>query len=91
MRLVKLVQRDGKPAIIAQKPQRVACNKLHMKPRLSMDCLYHSPHLTSSDIVSTDVMLHPHVLSALLLVAASHALQRTTQLAVAATSHMALG
>ena len=56
-----------------------------------MDCLYHSPHLTSSDIVSTDVMLHPHVLSALLLVAASHALQRTTQLAVAATSHMALG
>jgi len=23
----------GKPAIIAQKLQRVACNKLHMKPR----------------------------------------------------------
>jgi len=30
---MSIFHHTGKPAIIAQKLQRVACNKLHMKPR----------------------------------------------------------
>jgi len=35
----------GKPAIIAQKLQRAACNKLHMKPRPWPSCLANKKHL----------------------------------------------
>ena len=33
LRLVNIFRHVGKPAIIAQRMQRVACNKVHMKPR----------------------------------------------------------